>query len=330
MWKGKGWFWGVLLSILAVICMLAGWSKQVQSQEKYPTRAIEIVVVFAPGGGSDTVARLTAPYLQKKWGVPVNIVNKPGGNALPATMEVYTATPNGYTLLVDQDASSSMLGAVIKDLPIKIMDRSFISLLCYAPMIFIVPSNSPLKNLEDLIAEAKKDPANLTWCSLGGSGAQDYFFRQLFKAIGVDVNKTKPVMVKGGAQTTAMVAGGHVKIGCTTVASARATAKAGAIRLLAIAEKRNPEFPDVPTTAELGYPMVNYVFWVGFSGPPKLPSYVVNAWEKALQELLKDAEFTSRLNNAGFYPFYLNSLAMKEYVRKQMEEVEELFGVKKQ
>ena len=76
--------------------------------------------------------------------------------------------------------------------------------------------------------------------------------------------------------------------------------------------------------------MVNYVFWVGFSGPPKLPSYVVNVWEKALQELLKDAEFTSRLNNAGFYPFYLNSLAMKEYVRKQMEEVEELFGVKKQ
>jgi tripartite-type tricarboxylate transporter receptor subunit TctC len=276
------------------------------------------------------VARLAAPYLNKKWGVPVSVVNKPGGNSLPATTELYSAAPNGYTVLADIDACSSMLGAVIKDLPFKIMDRTFISILCYAPMVFIIPSTSPHKTLNEVVAEIKKDPENFTWCSLGGSGAQDYFFRQLFKVIGVDVNKTKPVMVKGGAQTTAMVAGGHVKMGCTTVASAGATAKAGAIKMVGISEKRNPEFPDVPTTAELGYPSVNYVFWVGFSGPPKLSSHMVMTWEKALQELLRDSEFTSRLNNAGFYPFYLDSQGMREYVRKQMEEVTELFISKKQ
>lgn len=89
-----------LLSLLTILITLTvtGWIGQVQCQDKYPTRAIEIIVPLVPGGSSDLTARLTASYLSKKFGVPVNVVNKSGGNTIPGNLEVYNARPDGYTL----------------------------------------------------------------------------------------------------------------------------------------------------------------------------------------------------------------------------------------
>lgn len=325
--KGKPrFFWTGLLFVSIVL--VAGWSGQAQSQEKYPTRAIEIIVTFAPGGGTDTVTRLAATFLSKKWGVPVNVVNKPGGNTLPACMDLYSAPPNGYTLLADCQPSSSMLGVVVKDLPFKVLDRTLIAISTTAPMAFIVPSSTPFKNMHDVAAEAKRDPENFTWVSLGGVSGQDFITRQFFKAIGVDVMKTKPVMAKGGSQATTLTAGGHVKLGSTNVISARAAIKAGLIRLLAVARERNIDFPEVPTTAEAGYPTANVLYWNGFSGPPKLPAYIVDTWDKALQEMAKDPEYVSSLVGVGFKPIHQNSREMREVIVREIEEVSALYDVK--
>jgi tripartite-type tricarboxylate transporter receptor subunit TctC len=328
MCQRKKWFLHGLLFVM-VMFILTGWSGEVQSQPKYPTRAIDIIVPFSAGGGADLVNRIMTSYMRKSLGVPVNVINKPGGNTVPACLELYHAAPDGYTLLGDNNPTSSMLPIVVKNLPFKIMDRTFIAVTSISPMIIFVPFTSPIKSLKDLEMEAKKNPENFTWTSMGGAGSHDFVIRQFLKAIAVDILKTKPVMCQGGAQAAALTAGGHVVMGMNSIPSSLSVIKGGMVRPLAITSKnRWPDLPDLPTTEESGYPGIDYLYWNGTSGPPKLPSHVVEVWDKVLQEMLKDPEVISQLKNVGAIPFYRNAREAREYVLKEAEEVEKLWSLK--
>jgi tripartite-type tricarboxylate transporter receptor subunit TctC len=105
--------------------------------------------------------------------------------------------------------------------------------------------------------------------------------------------------------------------------------KGGLVRALAITGFRMPElYPDLPTTAEQGYPIVKNVWWWGISGPPKLPASISNKWEEAIQELLKDPEFVSKIKNSGGIIDYHNPIKFRDRVRMEMEEAAELWGMK--
>jgi tripartite-type tricarboxylate transporter receptor subunit TctC len=325
--KEKIWFRTSILFVL-ILFLLVGWVEQAQSQEKYPTRAIEIIAPFPPGGGTDLGNRIIAAYLNKKWRVPVNVINKPGGNMVPGILAVYQADPDGYTVLGDQLAASPLLGAAVKDLPFKIMDRTFIAMTFIAPIGFFVSSTSPIKNLKDLEAEAKRDPENFSWTLMGGASAPDYAMRQFFKAIGLDHARTKPVPCQGGSQVAVLVAGGNVKVGASTVVSALPGVKGGMLRpLCIIGNARYPDLPDVSTAIEMGY-AVNFEHWLGISGPPKLPAFVVETWNAALEEMLRDPEIITKLKNIGTLPYYRNARATREQVIKEFEEVKILWGLK--
>jgi len=320
------WFWVGLLSVLFTTGV---GSMEIGAQDKYPSRAIDIICPFAAGGSTDLIARITAAFLNKKWGVPINVVNKPGGNTVPACMEIYRANPDGYTLLADGNPSSSMVGIVMKSIPFKVMDRTFLGMIGQAPHVPIVAASSPFTSLKDLEAEAKKSSESFTWTSLGGASIQDYVIRQFLKAIGVDVLKTKPVMSQGGSQAVTLTAGGHVKMGTATTSSALPAIKGGMVRPLAITSPtRWPDLPDVATTAELGYPTITGVQWNGISGPPNLPAPVIEKWNKDLQEMLKDPDAISNLKNVGASPFFHDTRQFREFVLKQTEEVAILWGLK--
>src|SRR3990170_1505029 len=111
-----------ILSLALVVSpgLLAAWSQPAASQTKYPARPIDIIVPFAPGAATDATARVTANYLEKKWGTRINVINKPGGNSVPANLEVYNAAPDGYTLMLDSQSSASMLPAAMRELPFKV------------------------------------------------------------------------------------------------------------------------------------------------------------------------------------------------------------------
>lgn len=321
----KCWLW--ILSA-AMIFLFTGGIASVQAQDKYPSRGIDVIVPFVPGGSTDLVGRLLAENVKKRWGVPVNVINKPGGNTVPASLEVYQAKPDGYTLFSDSQSSCSLLEVAIRDLPLKVLDRTFLAFTAASPHIFYVNAASPFKNLKDVEAEVKKDPEHFTWGSFGGVGAGDFLWRQFFKAIGVDVSKTKPVVTRGGAEIVSFVAGGHIKLGTATPTSGLPHVRAGTVKVVGVSGFRSPDFPDVPTAVEQGFPTVTAVFWTSMSGPPKLPSHIIGKWEEAIQEMLKDQEFLSKLKNLGFVPFYLNSRNAREYVGKEMDEAAKLWGLK--
>ncbi|MBI4189336.1 MAG: hypothetical protein HY525_02215 [Betaproteobacteria bacterium] len=306
--------------------LLPGWSERVLAQDAYPTRAIDILYGFGAGSSGDLTTRLTAAYLRKKWNVAINVINKPGGNTVPANLDLYNAKPDGYTLMGDPPGSSSMLAAVVKNLPFKVMDRTFIAMIGAAGMFLIVPPTSPLKTVKDLADELKRNPEQFTWTSQGAATG-DLIFRKFAQAIGVDISKTKPVIVRSAPEIATLTAGGQVKVGLLVSATALPIIQGGLVRPLALAlPKRSPSLPDVPTAAEHGYPTISTLSFLGISGPPKLPSHIVDKWNVALQEMLKDPEIISQLNKIGSIPFYMNSRDFRQYIMDEAELVEKLYG----
>lgn len=321
-------FWKQFFCLLMAIAAVVTVAGQADAQPTYPARAIDIVVPMSPGGSTDLSARLIATYVNQKWKVPVNVINKPGGNCVPGSLEVFSSAPDGYTLLMDGSSSTYLMMAAVRNLPFKLMDRTFTGSVIGTPHIIVVPASSPVKTLKDLEAEAKKDPGSFTWTSLGGVGGQDFLIREFLDTIGVDVKKTKPILAKGGAESITLTAGGHVKMGGSSVSSAIPAIQGGLIRALAVTSKeRSPDLPDVPTTAEVGYPAVDVVNWLGISGPAKLPASVIAAWDAAMQDMLKDPEVQKKMKNIGVRPFYLDANKTVDHVNGKIKIVSRVWGL---
>jgi len=292
----------------------------------YPTKGIDLIVPFAPGAGTDLMGRVVAEGLAKRWKVPLNVVNKPGGNTVIGTAEVMRAKADGYTLLVDSPGSSSMQVGM-KDLPYKVEDRVFVARGATSPMAIVVPKDSPWKSLKDVAEAAKKDPGGLTWTSLGGASGVDLVMRQFFAAAGIDVAKAKMVTYPGAAPAVNAVAGGHVQLGAATAGAVLALVGSGNMRCIAVTStERVKELPDIPTTAEQALPSVSTVYWIGFSAPPGLPTAVVHAWNEAMPEVLKDSEVIAKLARVTSAPAYLASEEYKRFILDEARNVQELMG----
>ncbi len=313
--------------VTALLALAAFGGLDASAQTKYPTKPVELIVPFVAGASTDSGARVIAQVLEARWGVPVKVVNKPGGNTVPAVTEVMAARPDGATMLVDNIASSAMLDTVVKNLPFKVVDRTFVAVTAYTPMMFIVHPDSPFKALREVADALKKDTETFTWTSLGGVGAQDMVFRQFAVSAGVDVAKTRAVALKGGAEAVTMTAGGHVRLGTGTWSAIAAPLSAGKLRVLAVAgPERWPRLPDALTTKEAGFPAVEVLFWIGISGPPGLPADIVATWDAALKEVLADKAVQDKMLNAGLVTSYMDAKAMVARVERDRKTTQSLYG----
>lgn len=320
----------VALCALVIVSSLITAGCGQTTQAPYPTKPIELVVAFAPGAITDLFGRFMADELSKKWNVAINVVNKTGGNAIPAVQYVMQAPADGYTLLVDGAGTSSTQG-LLGDLPYKVEDRTFIVRVSANPHGFMIPATSPWKTLDDMTKAVKADPAKFNWVSLGGNSTVDITTRQYLKAIGVDPAATSPVSFAGAAPGMTAVAGGHASLVVTNPRTELPLVQAGNARIIAVtAPARLDYLKDVPTTKEAGLAQVNYQFWGGFSGPQKLPDAVVNAWVKAVDELVKDPAFATRLaDKVGMNLFYANSKDFRDFVVGETKELGVLYGTTK-
>lgn len=314
---------------IGMIGLLAGVAPALtaSAQEKYPTKPIELIVPFVAGASTDTGARVVAQALEARWGVPVKIINKPGGNTVPAVTDVMTAKPDGTIFLVDAPPQSAMLDTVVKNLPFKVTDRTFIGVMAYTPLKFIVHVDSPFKSLGDAAQALKANPETFSWTSLGGAGFQDMAFRMFCLAAGVDVKKTRAVALKGGAEAVTLTAGGHVTMGVGTYSAIAAPLSAGKLRVLASASpERWPNLPDVMTTGEAGFPSVQVLFWIGISGPPGLPAPIRAQWEAALKAITADPAVIAKMANVGLKVLYEDASTMVARVERERKLTQEIFA----
>ena len=240
----------------------------------YPDRIIKIVVPFAPGGGTDVIARTLAREMAGNLGVSVVIENKPGAGTIIGTQAVAVSEPDGYTLLMGtfSHAVNASLNSKLPYDPHR--DFAPVALVARSFNIVVVNPKSPIKSIADLIAAAKADPEKLSYGTFG-IGTSAHLAGELFKDM-AKVNLTT-VPYKGAAPAITDLIGGQIQVMFTTVASAASLIEAGQLRPLAVTSaERSPAFPQLPTVSEAGVPGYTAESWYGLFAPAKTPPDIID------------------------------------------------------
>jgi tripartite-type tricarboxylate transporter receptor subunit TctC len=285
-----------------------------QAQEKYPTRAIELVTPFGAGGATSVVARAYSENLAKLLKVPVNVVNREGGTGVQGTSYVIRSKKDGYTLLSTTDTPLVVMPVISKEVTYDPMEDVIpIGYIGYAPSIFAVRSDSPFKTLPELLDYARQNPGKLK-NGISGFGTEAYFNLQLLCL--KEKLKITSIPFKSGGDVTAMLLGGHTDMASSALASLSPQLKAGTLRGLAISsKKRHADFPNIPTTAELGHPDVDFVVWYALFAPQGVPKQVADVLVPAVEKVLKSPDVVERCVQAGVDMEYKGP----EDLRKLME-----------
>lgn len=292
----------------------------VWAQQDYPSRPVEVVVPFSPGGGVDLTARLVADYMGKKWGKPILVVNKPGGGGIiGARAALKEGRPDGYTVLIDNHTMASMHIGAWKTPQLTLADRKYAARIVRDPMAFAVKADAPWKSFKDLSDWVKANPDQLVWATVGPSGPSRYTAYDWFTQIGVDGAKTKMVITEGASDSIAKLAGGHVALAIHSVAEAHAMMRAGKIRLLAVLSPSRLKYvPDVPTAEEEGVMKgVRVQWWSAVAFPAGTPDPIVKKWEAALAEMVKDPRFLEGADRLSLNIDYLPGDQTRAFVERE-------------
>jgi tripartite-type tricarboxylate transporter receptor subunit TctC len=280
-----------LFALAALACLLA------PASAAYPNRVIKIVVPFAPGGGTDVVARTLAQEMAKELGASVIIENKPGAGTILGTQMVAASAPDGYTLLMGTfaNAVNPSLYAKLSYDPHK--DFAAVSLIARSFNLVVVNPASPIKSIADLIAAAKAEPDRLSYGTYG-TGTSAHLAGELFKHMaGV---KLTTVPYKGAAPAITDLLGGQIHVIFTTVASAASLVEAGQLRAIAVTSaKRSPAFPQLPTVAEAGVPGYAAEAWYGLYAPAKTPPEIIDRLNKVVAKAVQSDAFQKLSVNEG-------------------------------
>lgn len=306
-------------------CSFLFATSSAEAQREYPRKPIALVVTFAAGGGTDLVARIAAKHLSKVLGQPVNVVNKPGGNSIPGAMSVMTTAADGYTLLFDSPATSS-LHALITDLPYKVDQRTWGPLVSTGPFIYAVNAKSPWKTLKDVAEAGKRDPASIEIGWLGGKSFTDLTMLKFLSVAGIDVSKVKKVPFTGAGPAIVALAGGHINFSGGNIGSATSLIASGDVRGLAVSgDERASVLQDVPSSKEAGL-FVPLTGWNAISGPPGMSAKIVERLDEAVKTIVKDPEYIKELAAIGNLPSYKAPGEMPTYVAAEINVVNEVVG----
>lgn len=282
-------------ALLLIGMVFFGFSAFAQS---WPTKPIRVVVPFAPGGGTDILARVLAPRLSELLGQPIVIDNKPGASSIIGSQIVAQAPADGYTLLM-VDSSILVNPGLRANLPYDTL-KAFtpISHLAVGPVILVVNPAVPAQNLSELVKLAKAKPGELFYGS-GGNGASTHLAGELFKmAANINIGHAP---FKGTGEAMAAVMGGQVPMTFTGISSAKQPVEAGRLRALALTgERRHPAMPNVPTFAEAGLKGVDASSHWGLLGPANLPAAIVNQLSAAVNKVLAESAIQERVAGLGF------------------------------
>jgi tripartite-type tricarboxylate transporter receptor subunit TctC len=281
------------------LCFLAGLTLGLASahgQESYPSRQIQIIVPFAPGGGTDIVSRTVAARMTESWKVPVIVDNRPGGNTIIGAQLAARAAPDGYTLFVAIDSTQAMNQSLYAKLPYDpIKDFAPVTLAISQPMVLAVHPSVQATTVKDLIALAKAKPGQLPYAH-GALPAQ--IAGELFKSsAGVDMIG---VPYKGSGPAMNDVVGGSVPVIFDALGPAASFIKAGKVRALAVTSAEPAAaLPGVPTMAQAGLAGFDLVTWIGFLVPAGVNREIVSRLNAELVRILKLPDTRERFAGMG-------------------------------
>ena len=294
--------------------------------QNFPAKPVEIIVGFAPGGGTDTVSRAIADVAAKYLGQPVVVTNKVGATGIIASQYAYNAPPDGYTLLT-AGGSETVSVPHYRNLPFNpVSDFDPIMRIMVERVGFYVQADSPWKSMADLIDDAKKNPGKFTYATAGVGGLHHATVQVTEKRTGMRVTH---VPHKGGAETLAALAGGHVSFAMASPNEAYALVQAGRVRCLAItALERSPTEPSTPTMRELGYDV--YIDnQKGLVVPKGVPAEVKQKLTEAFKKAYDDPQFRATAEKLKLEISYLNAEDFGKALKEMFDQIGDSVKVEK-
>ena len=295
----------ILCCWLAFAVLAGTWSLgHAQPNTIYPAKVIRLIVPFAPGGGSDMIARLVAAKLSERLGKQVFVDNRPGAGGVIGTEMAAAAPPDGHTLLIVPGALTTQ--AALQKLPYDPV-KSFapIARLASGPFVLVVHPGVPAKSVKELIALAKQRPGKLNFVSTG-VGVNAHLSAELFKMMaGIDF---MIVQFKGGGPAVIDLIGGHSDAFLSSIPQVVSHIKSGKLRALGTSgAKRSVILPDVPTIAESGLSGYEANQWFGILAPAGTPAPVVDRLNKEIKSILISEDVNKILLNEGAEADYLGA-----------------------
>jgi tripartite-type tricarboxylate transporter receptor subunit TctC len=303
-----------IVAVCAAFALALGTFSDVRAQDtSYPNKPVKLLIGFPPGGLLDTVSRIVGERMSALLGQPFVVEARPGAGGLIATTALAKAPPDGYTLMMVND-NHALNPYILKEVPYdSVKDFAPIGFVGSTPLVFNAYPGLGLKSLKDLVAKAKNQA--FTYGSVG-PGSLPHLSTALFaRAAGVSMTH---VPYKGGAPALTDLVGGHINTMMTSLVVSKAHIEAGRLTPLAVAWKHRLEpLPNVPTTAEAGYPL-EAAYWFGLMAPAGTPPAVVAKLEKALADTVAQAEVRNRLAEMGTLVTPMNAKEFGAFIQSEM------------
>lgn len=288
------------------------------SAQTWPEKTITFVVGASPGGSTDITARLVAEPLGKALGQSVVVENKPGGSGNIAALQVARAKPDGYTILVQYSGyhvgNPALFDKMAWD-PVK--DFAPVAMATLAPHLFTVHPNVQANTLKELADLARSKPGQLTYGSAGNGSIQ-----HIATAMFAQQTRTELTHIPYKGTTPALQdqLGGRVDILNSSPPPLVPYVKNGKLKALAFtSDRRHPQMPDVPTSAESGLPGYEVASWFAFFAPAKTPPEVVNRLAEEIRKIVESEDYRKKMEDQGAFAVFKGPKELDEFARKEIE-----------
>lgn len=279
-------------------CILLSGVGVVQAQQKYPVKPVRLMTPFAPGGGSDILARLIGPQLHEKWGQSIIVDNRPGGGGTLGAGLAVNAAPDGYTLILV--SGSYGVNAALHKLPYDtVTDITPIILIGETGLVSTVHPSSPIRNFKEFLADARANPNKWSYGSagIGGLGHLAGALLELDAKI-----KMTHVPYKGSGPVMNALLANEVPTSFSSLVPSMPHIKSGRLRAIGVSPpKRLRALPDVPSISEF-VPGFDVIHWYGIWGPKGLPPYVVAQWNGEVARIIKTEAMQKWFAQEGMEP----------------------------
>lgn len=295
--------------------------------EDYPSRAVNMIIPYGPGGATDISARTISEPLSKAVGKPLVMVNKAGAGGAIGSVAVQNAKADGYTLLFARVGTHTVNPAMKATLPYKLEDFRFVGVYEINPVACAVKADSDVKSMEDLVAKAKAKPGSISYSSSGVGSLLHLAAAMVLKEFGLEnpVKQATHIPMKGGGGAATAVLTGTATFLCSNSSSLASFVKNKQLKPILITAAKPVAGFDAPTSKDLGKPALEQlVGWTGIAGPDDLPDDIAKSWGEWLATATSNKEFVDKMEARGSVIRLMSPEESKTFINNQYNQFKAL------